>query len=141
MKNMICLLSIVLLSAAATAVAEDFDGSEPLSCLPVHGHDCLPTEASCKLLKPATGQDLHLTIDVAERIVKSPYRTTLLPIQYATNNTESLVLQGTTLQLVWSATIHRTTGRLTIAIADREGAYVIFGQCKLAQYQKPLSKT
>jgi hypothetical protein len=41
-------------------------------------------------------------------------------------------MQGTSLEVVWSATIHRTNGKLIIAIADREGAYVIFGQCALS---------
>jgi len=53
-----------------------------------------------------------------------------MPIQSCSFNSKSLVLQGTSLELVWSATVHRTTGRLTLAIADREGAYVVFGQCK-----------
>jgi hypothetical protein len=44
-------------------------------------------------------------------------------------------MQGTSLELVWSATIHRKTGRFTAAVTDREGAYVIFGQCKLAATQ------
>jgi hypothetical protein len=47
-------------------------------------------------------------------------------------NAASLVMQGTASEMTWTATIHRTTGRLTMAITDREGAYVVFGQCKLA---------
>jgi hypothetical protein len=110
--------------------AADLDGTQLISCLPAHGHDCMPEAKSCTALKPEKGKDLHLVFDVEHKAVKSPYRTSLLPIQTVTNNAESLVLQGTTLQLVWSATIHRGTGRLTIAIADREGAYVVFGQCQ-----------
>ena len=64
--------------------------------------------------------------------LKTPYRNDTLPIQSFSFNTKSLVMQGTSLELVWSATIHRTTGRLTVAIADREGAYIVFGQCKLS---------
>ena len=67
--------------------------------------------------------------------VKTPYRNDTLPIQSFSFNTKSLVMQGTSLELVWSATIHRTTGRLTIAIADREGAYIIFGQCAISGNQ------
>ena len=51
----------------------------------------------------------------------------------ATNGGKSLILQGTSLEFVWAATVNRTTGRLTVTIADREGAYVIFGQCKLGE--------
>lgn len=135
--NRFCWLSVVLLSVATTGFAEDFDGTVPMACEPLRGHDCLPTEKSCKPLKPEPGKDLTLTIDVAKKTVKSPYRTAELPIQSFSNNTKSLVLQGTSLEMVWSATVNRTTGRLTIAIGDREGAYVIFGQCKVGSAQKP----
>ena len=125
------LLAALLLPTAALA-AEDFDGTAPLDCLPQQGHDCLPTEQSCKPLKPEAGKDLTMHFDVLKKSVRTPYRYDTLPIGTSSNNKKSLVMQGTSLQLVWSATIHRTTGRMTLAIADREGAYVIFGQCKLA---------
>lgn len=128
----LCLLPIAVLSLATAAAAEDFDGSRPLICKAVDGHDCLPTERTCKPLKPEKGKDLNLKIDVASKTVKSPFRNALLPIQNVMNNTASLVLQGASSPLVWNATVHRTTGRLTIAIIDREGAYVVFGQCELA---------
>lgn len=122
---------IALLAATTAIAAEDFDGSQAMACLPSHGHDCLPTEQTCKPLQPEGGKDLRLHFDIAQKSVRTPYRNETLPIQSLGANAESLVMQGTTLQLVWSATIHRSTGRLTIAIADREGAYVIFGQCTL----------
>jgi hypothetical protein len=128
----LCLLSIALLPIATVAIAEDFDGSAPMVCEALQGHDCLPTETSCKPLKPEPGKDMNLFIDVTNMKVKSPFRTEALPLQSVTNNTKSLVLQGKSLELAWSATIHRTTGRLTVAIADREGAYIVFGQCKVA---------
>ena len=136
MKHPLCLLVAALLAATAAA-AEDFDGSQTMICQPFQGHDCLPTEISCKPLKAEKGRDIDFAIDVANRTVKSPYRTALLPIQNVTNNTKSLLLQGTTLEIVWSAAIQRATGRLTIAIADREGAYVVFAQCKLADAHQP----
>ena len=121
------------LSLLATAVhAEDFDGSTAMICEVLASHDCLPQEKSCKPLSPEPGQDMRLRIDVPNKTVTSPFRTSALPLQSVSNNTKSLVLQGKDLELVWSATIHRTTGRLTVVTADREGAYVVFGQCKLA---------
>jgi len=122
-----------LLFIAATALgAEPFTGNAPMVCAAQQGHDCLPTEKSCKPLQPEAGKDMNLYIDVQAMSVKTPYRNDKLQISSFSFNDKSLVLQGTSLQLVWSATIHRTTGKLSIAITDREGAYVIFGQCKLA---------
>jgi hypothetical protein len=126
------LLTIGVLASAAALGAEPFNGSQPMDCEPLTGHDCLPTEQSCKALKPEPGKKLNLHVDVNKMTLKTPYRNDALPIQSFSFNTKSLILQGTSLELVWSATIHRTTGRLTLAIADREGAYIVFGQCKLA---------
>jgi hypothetical protein len=126
-------VAALLASAALIAESsEEFNGSRPMDCQPLSGHDCLPTEKACKPLKPEPGKNLNLHVDVGNMSMKTPYRNDTLPIQSFSFNTKSLVLQGTSLELVWSATIHRTTGRLTMAIADREGAYVIFGQCKIA---------
>lgn len=124
-------LAAMVLLSATTLAAEEFDGSKPMACLPAQGHDCLPTEKTCKPLQPEPGKDLRMHFDIAQKSVRTPYRNDTLPIQSLGVNTKSLVMQGTTLQLVWSATIHRDTGRLTVVIADREGAYVIFGQCTL----------
>jgi hypothetical protein len=129
--NKILWVSMMMLSAGA-ALGEDFNGSKPMSCAVLQGRDCLPTEAACNDLRPEAGKDTNLLIDVAKKQVRTPYRYDLLPITTTTNNTKSMILQGTSLEYAWTATIHRTTGRLTIVIADREGAYVIFGQCKLA---------
>jgi hypothetical protein len=131
------LTSIALLSATTAIAAENFDGSRPMVCLPSLGHDCLPNEKACKPLQPEPGKDLRMHFDVARKSVRTPYRNETLPIQSLGANSKSLVMQGTTLQLVWSATIHRSTGRLTVAIADREGAYVIFGQCTLVDTVLP----
>jgi len=128
----ICLLTIGVLASAAAFGAEPFNGTQPMDCAPTTGHDCLPTEQTCKPLKPEPGKKLNLHIDVEKMSMKTPYRNEAMQIQSFSYNTKSLVLQGTSLELVWSATVHRTTGRLTMAIADREGAYIVFGQCKLS---------
>lgn len=125
------LLVLGWLATMTAGAAEDYDGTRPMICAPANGHDCTPTERTCKRLEPETDRDVNLYIDVAKMQVKTPYRNAELPIQNVSNNTKSLILQGTSLEFVWAATVNRTTGRLTVSIADREGAYVIFGQCKL----------
>jgi hypothetical protein len=127
-----CLLTIGVLASTVALGAEPFNGTQPMDCEPLAGHDCLPTEKACKPLKPEPGKKLNLHIDVNKMSMKTPYRNDAMQIGSFSFNSKSLVLQGTSLELVWSATVHRTTGRLTLAIADREGAYIVFGQCKLA---------
>jgi len=45
-------------------------------------------------------------------------------------NNEQLQLQGTAEKFAWGAVVNRQTGEVTITIALRVGAYVLFGQCK-----------
>lgn len=126
-------VSIVLvLSMAAVASAADFDGSVPLTCTAEKGHDCLPTEAACSRLKPETDIEPVYGIDFAKKEVRSPFRTSLLKVLQTSTNKDALVLQGAELTAAWSATIDRKTGALTVALADSQGAYVVFGQCKVA---------
>jgi hypothetical protein len=75
-------------------------------------------------------------IDFAKKEVRSPFRTAVLKVAHTTTNSESLVLQGADLLFAWSAVINKTTGALTVSIADRKGAYVVFGQCKVAERRK-----
>jgi hypothetical protein len=132
--NKFCVLSITLLLATTARAAEDFNGSRPMDCKPLQTHDCLPTAKVCTPLKPQAGtlENEPMHIDVARMSAQIPFRNDALPIASFGFNTESLVMQGSDVEVVWSATIHRTTGKLTITIADREGAYVIFGQCAVA---------
>ncbi|MFL6547773.1 MAG: hypothetical protein ACJ8OJ_03715 [Povalibacter sp.] len=123
--------TVLFLFLGSTAMAETFTGTQPMVCKPSTGHDCLPTEKSCTQLKPEPGKDLTMRIDVEKMTLKTPYRNDTMPISSFGFNKASLVLQGTSLEIAWSATVNRTSGKLTLAIADREGAYVIFGQCQL----------
>jgi hypothetical protein len=124
------LLSLAMVATTALG-AEQFNGTQPMVCEPTKGFDCLPKETACTQIKPEKGRDLRVRIDVSKMELKTPNRTSPVQIGSFGFNQKSLVMQGTASELVWSATIHRENGRLTLAMADREGAYVVFGQCKI----------
>ncbi len=127
-------VSIVLTTSMATvATAADFDGSVPLTCTVEKGHDCLPTQTACGPLKSETDIAPVYHIDFAKKEVRSPFRASLLKVQNATTNKDSLVLQGAELTGAWSAFIDHKTGALTVALVDSQGAYVAFGQCKVTE--------
>jgi hypothetical protein len=113
--GMRCLTLGIGLVLSAAVGAADFDGSEPLTCL----------VRNCKLSAGCV-----MTIDPPNKTVKTPYRTELLPIANSALNNEQLQLQGTAEKFAWSAVVNRQTGKVTITIAHRVGAYVLFGQCK-----------
>jgi hypothetical protein len=131
MRAFVCLM-FTFTSAAATA-ADTIDGSQPLSCAVTSGRDCLPTQSDCKLLSPERNQAPVVNIDFAKKEVRSPFRTALLQVTHTRVTSESLVLQGADLLFAWSALIKMKSGALTIAVTDREGAYVIFGTCRPAK--------
>lgn len=135
-------ISLMLaLSASGSVLAGPFDGSEPLQCLADNGYDCLPGKENCGRLQPVTKKEPIFRIDFANKQVRSPFRTQLLKVAHTTTNDESLVLQGADLLFAWSALIHKQTGAIKIAVADREGAYVVFGKCQtVAKAEKTASE-
>lgn len=127
-------VSIVLaMSVATVAAAADFDGKMPLVCTAEKAHDCLPTENDCSRMKPQTDIAPVFRIDFAKKQIRSPFRTAILPVLHTSTNKDSLVMQGADLLVAWSALVDKKTGALTVSIADSLGAYVAFGQCKVAQ--------
>jgi hypothetical protein len=127
-------ISIALtLSAASVASAAEFDGKVPLTCTAEHAHDCLPANDTCKRLKPQTDIPAIFGIDFSKKQIRSPYRTAILPMLHTATNADSLVMQGADLLVAWSALIDRKSGALTVSIADSKGAYIAFGQCKVAE--------
>lgn len=123
-------LGIGLVFSAAVGAA-DFDGSQRLTCTPHAAYSCEPGKA-CSTVPPESNPPRAMTIDPANKTVKEPYRTELLPIANTALNNEQLQLQGTAEKFAWSAIVNRRTGRVTITIADRVGAYVLFGQCTVS---------
>jgi len=118
------------LAFSAVAGAADFDGSAPLSCTGLEGYSCEPGKA-CSKVKPESNTPPVVKIDPGNKTIKTPYRTDLLPIANSALNNEQLQLQGTSEKFAWSAVVKRASGKVTVTIADRMGAYVIFGQCKM----------
>jgi hypothetical protein len=119
-------------SVAATAAA--IDGTAPLECAAEKGHDCLPDKTACSELKSESKIKPVLRIDFEKREVRSPFRTALLHVTNSTATDESLILQGGEQSgFAWSAIVKKKDGTFTISIADRAGAYVVFGTCKVAK--------
>jgi hypothetical protein len=117
--------------ASMSAWGADFDGTMPLTCTPSAAYSCEPGKA-CSPVKPESQPPRSVRIDGRAKTVRAPYRTELLPIANSTLNNEQLQLQGTAEKFAWSAIVQRRTGRVTITIADRLGAYVLFGDCQIS---------
>jgi hypothetical protein len=131
MKDVPYLVLAIGVLFSTAAVAADIDGALPLICTDPVGYSCEPGKAQCSKVEPETKIEPQIFIDPANKMVKTPYRADLLPIANSVLNNEQLQLQGTANRFAWSAVINRKTGKVTVAIGDRLGAYVIFGRCKV----------
>jgi hypothetical protein len=131
--NIKCVLRLAFGMTAvvsASVRAADFNGSTLLTCAPLAAYSCEPDKA-CSKVKPESEPPRVMTVDAPNKTVKVPYETELLPIANSVLNSEQLQLQGTAEKFAWSAIVNRESGKLTISISDRLGAYVIFGACKV----------
>jgi len=118
-----------LLLAGTSVTAGDFDGSRPLRCAPSQVNDCLPGAACTQPTPSEAGVADHLDIDFQKKEVRGRYRAVPMPIGAMNKTNEQLILQGTDLSFAWSAVIFLKDGKMTATIADRQGAFVFFGQC------------
>jgi hypothetical protein len=117
----------LLALGAAPAGAGDFDGSRVLICAPVQAFDCAAGEDCGKGLPDEIGAPAFMRIDVPNKAVMGPKRTT--SILFVDKSDAQLLLQGTELGYAWSIAVDRETGRMTATLANRENAIVLFGAC------------
>jgi hypothetical protein len=128
MRRLAILAGTVILSLAATPVlAVDFDGSAVLICAPAQTFDCAAGEDCARSLPEEIGAPAFMRIDVANRAVIGPKRTS--PILFVDKSETQLLLQGTELGYGWTIALDRETGKMTATLANREGVFVLFGAC------------
>jgi hypothetical protein len=120
-------VGVLCLLAAVPVRAGDFDGSRLLICAPVQAFDCEPGEDCAKALPEEIGAPAFMRIDVANKVVIGPKRTS--PILLVDKSEGQLLLQGFELGYGWVIAIDQETGKLTGTLANHEDAFVLFGAC------------
>ena len=112
---------------AGPASAGDFDGSKLLICAPVEAIDCAAGAACTKGRPEDLGAPRFLRIDVAQKVIVGPQRTS--PILFMDKSDDQLLLQGTELGYGWTLVLDQESGTLSATLVNREGAVVLFGSC------------
>jgi hypothetical protein len=109
------------------ARADDFDGSRPLICATMEAHACNPGFA-CDRSRPVdVGAPRFLLIDFAKKAIAGPLRSTV--IGSMTKGQNQILMQGTELGYPWTVVLDTTDGEMTMMLANRDDALVIFGDC------------
>lgn len=132
---MIIRLGIVLVTLygfAMPAFAASIDGTQRLICSTIRTAEC-GTSGECNV---GLASDINFPqffhIDFANNRVEatrpdgSEFNTAFT---LTARDNEPLVLQGSENARGWSATIDRETGRIVVAAAGSDVAFVVFGAC------------
>jgi hypothetical protein len=127
MTRVLPLVLVLGLLTAGTAFAGDFDGSKLLICAPVEAIDCAAGEACTTGRPEALGLPRFLRIDVAQKVIVGPQRTT--PILFMDHSDNQLLLHGKELGYGWTLVLDQESGTLSATLVNREGAVVLFGSC------------
>jgi hypothetical protein len=93
----------------------------------VEAINCAAGEACTKGRPDAIGAPRFLRIDVAQKVIVGPQRTT--PILFMDNSDAQLLLQGTELGYGWTLVLDQESGTMSATLVNREGAVVLFGSC------------
>ena len=118
---------VLALITFGTASAGDFDGSKLLICAPVEAMDCASGEGCPKERPEDLGAPNFLRIDFAQKAIVGPKQTS--PILFIDKNDTQILLQGKELGYGWTLALDQESGAMTVTLANREGAVVLFGSC------------
>ena len=110
-----------------TAIAGDFDGSKPLICAPIEARACVSGQACVTRLPADLGMPAFLRIDVANKTITGPKRTTL--IRAMEQGEDALLLMGSELGLAWSIAVNSADGTMSGTLTDGDIVAVLFGSC------------
>lgn len=117
--------ALSLLSAAV--VAADFDGSRQLICAPVAAINCIRGDDCLSSLPEDVGAPAFMRLDFAKKTVIGPKVTSEIILLDKADG--QLLLQGREAGFGWTLAVDEENGEMTVTLASRNGAYVLFGSC------------
>jgi len=137
MKSPILMMVVLFLSISSlplVSVADDFDGSKPLTCAAIFSAECNAGNQEC-----VTGAPWMINFPVFMEIDFKAMQVTTTkqqesPRKSAIRHVGKLdsgrtVIQGTDINFAWSMLIAEETGSMTLGIVGEEGGFLVFGAC------------
>lgn len=119
---------------APSALAASYDGTEPFTCTPTRIVSCTP-DAACEPettesvnLPPSLHFDVHANEVTGTQPGGKPLATTIDSVRHVEDN---LAMQGVQGHFVWSVTIDKESGEMTLAAMGDGAGYLAFGGCSL----------
>jgi hypothetical protein len=127
MKNIRNLVMAGLSLLAVPVLAADFDGSKLLLCATQAALDCSRGDDCASGLPEEIGAPTFMRIDLAKKAVIGPHTTSDILLQDKSD--KQLLLQGREAGFGWTIVVDQQSGELTATLANRNGAYVLYGAC------------
>ncbi len=126
-------LALLLSAAGGPALAGTLDGTKPLVCT-FEGSVACDSDGICGSVE-AGDMDLpeSIRVDFEGRRLRSEDGQRSSPIGLKDLSDAVLIAQGNQNGRGWTMTIDRASGHMTGTIAEADGAFIIFGNCKDAQ--------
>jgi len=128
-SNLVFLIGIAVSFAGPAASAEGLDASKQLTCT-LNGSSQCDAEAACI---PVTLDQIDLSdtivVDFANGRLASKVNERTSPIDDVDVLEGVLVVQGHQNGRGWTMVIDRTSGHLSAALTETEGAFVLAGEC------------
>jgi hypothetical protein len=73
------------------------------------------------------GAPKFLRVDVGKKTIGGAKRTT--EMRYVENSEQQVLMLGTEMGYAWTIVLDKTDGTMTLSIANRDNAFLIFGYC------------
>jgi hypothetical protein len=89
--------------------------------------DCAVGEECVRGGREAAGAPTFMRIDFDKKTIAGPHRAS--PVLYMDKSEKQLLLQGTEMGYGWAMAIDQANGRMTVTLVDREGAFMLSGNC------------
>ena len=126
-------VAVLLFALVGVSLADDFDGSEKLRCVPTDATECSGAGECKRVTVEEINIPRWITVDVKKKKIGGmdsdgeKETTAIENVRSAEGNT---ILQGAESGRAWSMVIDQVTGDMTIAIAGDETGFVLFGVCQ-----------
>lgn len=100
---------------------------KPLLCATQAALECLRGDDCTSGLPEDFGAPTFMRIDLAKKVAVEPHTTTDNLLQDKSD--KRLLLQGREGGFRWTIVVDQASGELTVTLANRSGAYVLYGLC------------
>jgi hypothetical protein len=127
------LVVVLLVAPLGVSLADDFDGSKKLRCVPTDASECSGAGECERVTVEEINIPSWIYVDFKKKKLSgtdSDGEAETTAIENVRVGDGQTILQGAESGRAWSMVIDQMTGDMTVAIAGDETGFVLFGVCQ-----------